>query len=194
MANYAIKANPQIRPLGPVTPKDVEDITQCFARGLGVRDAARELGLSQAQVTAAKSKHGLVSGLVDPKTNPAQATEAFATKARRNRLQRYEQITKIVDLASEKLIRGFEQKEWATVLRGVQGIESVEIVEDIPSRDLREYVTAIAQGHLSAAKIEDKEDDGGQTRAMSMLEQFVEAAKMVNGQHLGAPREGLIQK
>lgn len=195
MANYAIMANEEIRPKGPVTEKDLEDIRECFRQGLGVRDTARKLGLSQAQVTNTKKKHGLTSVPPPEHLNPAGAAEAFATKARRNRKSRYDDYSEINELSRGKLLavlRG-EQKH-LTILRGAMGVERQEQVDEIPARDLREWANALVQLEVALVKIEDKEDDSGQTRALSMLEKFTEAAAALTGGALPTPREGLIQE
>lgn len=196
MANYAIKANPEIRPLGPVTDADVGDIRECFRLELGVRDTARKLGLSQAQVVAAKKKHGLTSTPPpEHQQTHTQAAEAFATKARRNRQSRYDDYSEINELSRGKLLAVLRNEvKHKTILRGAMGMESQVEVDQIPARDLREWANALVQLEVALVKIEDKEDDSGQTRALSMLEKFTEAAAVIAGGTLPAPREGLIQE
>lgn len=196
MPTNQVQANPAIRPKGPVTPKDVADIVECFAQGLGVADTARKLGLSTNQVTRAKKEHALTSKPPANADQLKQASEAFSAKARRHRHERYDRLQKITD----KMLSDLEEDLFATgrtvitVLRGVQGIESEVRVEKIPARDLRERIAAynLSEGQLQ--KMEALEDDQGLARGLSMLEKFRQAAEVLAGGTLPPPREGLIQE
>ncbi len=193
MPSGGVKANPAIRPLGPVTEHDVERIRECFADGHGVGETARMLGLSQNQVTQAKKKHGLTS---KPPPNAAQladASRSFATVAKDHRRKRYEAFAETFDLLNKQTLDVLQgHKKAKTVLRGVAGIESMEDVEEFPARDLRDRLVSMAQLDLSMGKIEDKEDDGGMTQAQSTLEKALEIAQAVLAQ--STPRPGLIQE
>lgn len=194
MPSGGVKPNPSIRPVGPVTPADVENVRESFRLGLGVADTARKLGLSTNQVTRVKRDHGLTSTRGVPQEVAAQATEAFSVKARRNRQARYERLQAIDELVSGKLLKVLAGEEkHMTILRGAMGMEGLEEVDAIPSRDLREVMTAIVQNHLAQAKIEDKEEDGGQARALSVLDKFIEAVGSA-AQGMPEVRPGLIQE
>lgn len=191
MANYGVKANPAIRPTGPVTDTDVEAIRDCFRRGLGVADTARELGLSSAQVSHTKKVNGLTS---EPKQDNTLAVEAFAVKARRVRKESYDRMAEIDELMGGNLVKILKGEiRHKMVLRGMGGMEEFEEVDGIPSRDARELVTAIAQNRLAMGKIEEKEEDGGQARALSVLDKFITAVTTAAGA-MPDVRPGLIQE
>lgn len=192
MPSQGVKANPAIRPLGPVTPADVDAIRDCFRRGLGVADTARELGLSTGQVSDAKGKHGLTAEFKATQGQIA-ATEAFSLKARRQRHERRDRIIAINQKILDDLESDLRSGQVVTILRGVQGIESEVIVEKIPARDLRERLAAWNLTEAQIQKLDALEDDQGLARGLSMLETFTEAAGRIAGA-LGTPREGLIQE
>lgn len=194
-----IQANPDIRPIGPLDEaKDKPVLLELFASGLGVRDTARKSGLSQNQVSRAKKIWGLTSTPPPENRDPSAATEAFATKARRNRKARYDDYSEINALSRGKLLQVLRNEvKHKTILRGAMGMESQIEVDEIPARDLREWSNALVQLEVALVKIEDKEDDSGQTRALSMLEKFTEmATTLVSGGpvSLPEPRPGLIQE
>lgn len=192
MPTGGVKANPAVRPIGPVTPKDIDDIRDCFRRGLGVADTARELGLSAGQVSDAKGKHGLTAEF-KATAGQVAATEAFSLKARRQRHERRDRIIAINQKILEDLETDLRSGTVITILRGVQGIESEVTVEKIPARDLRERIAAWNLTEAQIQKLDALEDDQGLARGLSMLETFTEAAGRIAGA-LGAPREGLIQE
>ncbi|AYQ99457.1 terminase small subunit [Microbacterium phage Johann] len=195
-----VQANPAIRPKGPLDEsKDKQVLIDLFAQGNGVRDAARKSGLSQNQVTRAKKIWGLTSGLSaeHPNQHPDRsgANEAFAAKARVDRIARYARAQSIADKLLARLDEGLDPNvQVRTILRGVQGIETEELVAEFPARDLRELVSAYGVVETQLQKIAALEDDQGLARGLSMLEKFTEAAAMIAGGTLPAPREGLIQE
>jgi len=163
-----------------------------------VRDAARKSGLSQNQVTRAKKLWGLTSpvsaGHENQHPDLSGANEAFAAKARRDRIARYARAQSIADKILARLAEGLDPNTPVnTILRGAMGIESEVPVDEIPARDLRELVSAYGVVEAQLQKIAALEDDQGLSRGLSMLEAFTEAAAKM-AQALPAPREGLIQE
>ncbi|QJD49978.1 terminase small subunit [Microbacterium phage Rasovi] len=195
-----VQANPAIRPKGPLDEsKDKQVLIDLFAQGNGVRDAARKSGLSQNQVTRAKKIWGLTSGLdpAHPTQNPgfSGANEAFSAKTRADRIARYAKWQSIADKLAARVDEGLNPETPVnTILRGAMGIESEVPVDEFPARDLRELLSALGVAETHLQKIAALEDDQGLARGLSMLEKFTEAAAMIAGTTLPAPREGLIQE
>lgn len=199
MPTGQVQANPAIRPIGPLDEaRDKQVLIDLFAQGNGVRDAARKSGLSQNQVTRAKKIWGLTSEIPAHATNSpeaAGANEAFAAKTRADRIARYKKWQGIAEKLQERIYGGLTGEVTVrTILRGVQGIETEEIVDEFPARDLRELLSGLGVAETHLQKIAALEDDQGLARGLSMLEKFTEAAAAIAGTTLPAPREGLIQE
>ncbi|WZB38550.1 terminase small subunit [Microbacterium phage Jera] len=198
MASNAIPANPELRPIGPLDEsKDKQVLIDLFAKGNGVRDAARLSGLSSYQVTQAKKRWGLTSAAVpgSDMPNTSGANEGFAAKTRADRIARYAKWQGIAEKLQDRIYGGLTGEVTVkTILRGVQGIETEEIVDEFPARDLRELLSGLGVAETHLQKIAALEDDQGLARGLSMLEKFTEAAVMIAGGTLPAPREGLIQE
>lgn len=196
MPNKQVQANPAIRPLGPPTEQDIANIRDSFAQGHGVAETARRLGMSTNQISLAKKKHGLTSAPPPNAAQLTQASEAFASKARRERHTRRETLNRIGTRMLEDLERDLftEEADVITLLRGMGGIETEERVRRVPARDLRERMAAINLNEVLIQKIDALEDDQGLSRGLSMLEKFAEAAATLAGGALPAPRDGLIQE
>ncbi|XAO35608.1 terminase small subunit [Microbacterium phage FireCastle] len=197
MPTGQVQANPKIRPVGPlVEATDKQILIDLFAKGNGVREAARLSGLSQNQVTRAKKIWGLTSAYdKNPNLTPDNgANEAFAVKARKDRIARYALAQSIADKILKRLDEGLDPDHPVnTILRGAMGIESEVPVDEIPARDLRELVSAYGVVEAQLQKIAALEDDQGLARGLSMLEKFTEAVATVVVT-LPPPREGLIQE
>lgn len=198
MPTGQVQANPDIRPLGPLDEsKDKQVLIDLFAQGNGVRDAARLSGLSQNQVTRAKKIWGLTSGLPTDAITPEKmgANASFAAKMREDRHRRYEKWQGIADKLQERIYGGLTGDETIkTILRGMQGIETEEVVDQFPARDLRELLSGLGVAETHLQKIAALEDDQGLARAQSMLEKFNEAVAFIAAGTLPPPREGLIQE
>lgn len=193
-----VQANPAIRPKGPLDEsKDKQVLIDLFAQGNGVREAARKSGLSQNQVTRAKKIWGLTSGLDPAAITPEKmgANASYAAKMRIDRQKRYEKWQGIAEKLQERVYGGLTGDVTVrTILRGVQGIESEEIVDEFPARDLRELLSGLGVAETHLQKLAALEDDQGLARAQSMLEKFNEAVAFIAAGTLPPPREGLIQE
>lgn len=191
MPTNMVQANPDIRPLGPLTDADKPALLDAFAKGLSTKEAARKTGLSENQVVRGKKRFGIVT---TPPDYQVAASEAFATKARRERHARREKWERIANRLLDELEEDFTSGKVVTILRGAMGIEGEETVTKIPSRDLRERLAAVNVAEVQIQKIDALEDDQGLARGLSMLETFTQAAAALVGGTLPAPREGLIQE
>lgn len=191
MPSNMVKADPAIRPLGPITEADKQGLLDANRLGLTSKETARKLGLSENQVTAGRKRWGITS---EPKPYQKQASEAFATRARKDRHARYDRwasiFEKIAGQLDADLTPGNQSK---TILKGAMGVESEVLVDNVPARDLRERIAAGNIAEVQLQKIAAMEDDQGLARGLSMMEKFFEAAEKVSGRG-PAPREGLIQE
>ncbi|QCQ57446.1 terminase small subunit [Microbacterium phage Sucha] len=198
MASNAVPANPEIRPLGPLDEaRDKQILIDLFAQGNGARDAARKSGLSSYQVTQAKKRWGLTSAAVPGSEMPDKqgANAGFAAKMKADRAKRYAKWQGIAELLQDRIYDGLSgDKTVTTILRGAMGIEGEEVVDQVPARDLRELLSGLGVAETHLQKIAALEDDQGLARGLSVLEKFSEAAAMLAGTTLPAPREGLIQE